>query len=42
MGFYTKVDYSRQLIQSGGTDSTFSGNTLNRGWFDANVVNYTS
>ena len=41
MGFYTKVDYSRQLIQSGGTDSTFSGNTFNRGWFAANVGNYT-
>tara|TARA_R100000322_G_scaffold170205_1_gene144606 strand:+ start:657 stop:1595 length:939 start_codon:yes stop_codon:yes gene_type:complete len=41
MGFFTKVDYSRQLRQSGNTDGVFSGNTQNRGWFAANVGNYT-
>ena len=27
MGFYTKVDYSRQLQQSGGTSGVFSGSS---------------
>ena len=41
MPFFTKVDYTRQLRQSGGTEGVFSGNTQNRGWFAANVGNYT-
>jgi len=41
MGFFTKVDYSRQLRQSGDTQGVFSGNSQNRGWFAANVGNYT-
>ena len=41
MGFFTKVDYTRQLRQSGDTQGIFSGNTQNKGWFAAHVGNYT-